>query len=136
MEEVAISSTIKPPSRRPTNWRTIMWKKFSHCCKSSRGHNRFPNLGIRQREWVPPGNLTLKTSGFDYRTSIRLGNRLLEGTNKTLCAPGPRRKELWPHKRPSQTCLWGSRSLQQRHGLTVACHGVRGTEYKSPGILP
>ena len=21
------------------------------------------------------------------------GNRLLEGTNKTLCAPGPRRKE-------------------------------------------
>ena len=24
MEEVAISSTIKPPSRRPTNWRTIL----------------------------------------------------------------------------------------------------------------
>ena len=33
------------------------------------------------------------------------GNRLLEGTNKTLCAPGPRRKEQWPHKRLSQTCL-------------------------------
>ena len=26
------------------------------------------------------------------------GNRLLEGTNKALCAPGPRRKELWPHR--------------------------------------
>ena len=26
------------------------------------------------------------------------GNRLLEGTNKTLCAPGPRRKEQCPHK--------------------------------------
>ena len=27
------------------------------------------------------------------------GNRLLEGTNKTLCAPGPRKKEQWPYKR-------------------------------------
>ena len=26
-------------------------------------------------------------------------NRLLEGTNKTLCTSGPRRKEQWPHKR-------------------------------------
>ena len=26
------------------------------------------------------------------------GNRLLESTNKTLCTPGPRRKEQWPHK--------------------------------------
>ena len=32
------------------------------------------------------------------------GNRLLEGTNKTLCAPGARRKELCPDKRLSQTC--------------------------------
>ena len=27
------------------------------------------------------------------RTYTGLGNRLLEGTNRTLCAPGPRRKE-------------------------------------------
>ena len=32
------------------------------------------------------------------RTYTGLGNRLLDGTNKTLCAPGPRRKEQWPHK--------------------------------------
>ena len=32
------------------------------------------------------------------RTSIGRGNRLLAGTNRTLCAPGPRRKEQWPHK--------------------------------------
>ena len=32
-------------------------------------------------------------------------NRLLEGRKKTLCAPGPRRKERWPHKRLSHTCL-------------------------------
>ena len=55
--------------------------------------------------------------------------RLLEGTNKTLCKPGPRRKEQWPHKRLTpQTCPWVSRSLWQRHGLVVACCRVRGTE--------
>ena len=32
------------------------------------------------------------------------GNRLFEGTNETLCAPEPRRKELWPHERLAQTC--------------------------------
>ena len=33
------------------------------------------------------------------------GDRLLEGTNKALCAPGVRRKKRCPHKRLSQTCL-------------------------------
>ena len=46
LKEVAISPTIEPPSRRPTNWRTIVPKKFSHCYVSSRTHNRFHNLGI------------------------------------------------------------------------------------------
>ena len=47
------------------------------------------------------------------------GKRLLEGTKKTLCTPGPRRKEQWPYKRLSQTCLWVSRSLW--HGTVVVC---------------
>ena len=52
------------------------------------------------------------------------GNRLLEGTSKILCAPEPRRKEQWSHKRLSQTCLWVCRSLWQKCGLTVAYCGV------------
>ena len=36
------------------------------------------------------------------------GNRLLEGTNKTFCPPGPRRKEQGPHKGLTQACLWVS----------------------------
>ena len=56
---------------------------------------------------------------------------LLEGTSKTLCAPGPRRKEQWPHKRLTQTCLWASRNLQQRHGSVVPCCRVRGNEWGS-----
>ena len=65
------------------------------------------------------------------RTYTGLGNRLLEGTNRTLCAPGPRRKEQWPHKRRTQTCLWVSKSLQQRWGSVVACCRVGGTECSS-----
>ena len=63
-------------------------------------------------------------------------NRFLKGANKTLCAPGARRKEQCPHKRLSQTCPWVSKSLWWRHGWTVACCGVRGTEYNSTGISP
>ena len=33
------------------------------------------------------------------------GNKLLEGTNKTICAPGARRKEQCPQNRLSQFCL-------------------------------
>ena len=55
------------------------------------------------------------------------GNRLLEGTNKTLSAPGHRRKEQWPHKRLTQTWLWVSRSLWRRYGLALVCCRVRGT---------
>ena len=47
---VTISPTIEPPSTRATNWRTIIPKKFSHCCESSRAHNRFPNQEIWQRD--------------------------------------------------------------------------------------
>ena len=76
----------------PQNWRRVRPKKFSHCCKSSRAHNRFPNLRIQQRYWEPPGNLTLKASGIWLQNFHRKvwENRLWEGTNKALCAPGER----------------------------------------------
>ena len=55
-------------------------------------------------------------------------NRLLEGTNRTLCTPGSRRKEQWLQKRLTKTCLGVTRSLQRRCGLVVACCRVGGTE--------
>ena len=73
--------------------------------------------------------------GFDYRTSTGLGKQTLGGNDNTVCAPRPRRKEQWPHKRLSQTCLWVSRSLLRRRGLTAACRRVRGTDYSGPGTL-
>ena len=33
-------------------------------------------------------------------------NRLLEDTNRTLCAPGPRRKEQRPRKRLMPQAIW------------------------------
>ena len=33
MEKVAISPTIENQVDKPQNWRTMISKKFSHCCK-------------------------------------------------------------------------------------------------------
>ena len=56
----------------PTN-NTIIPKKSSHCCESSRAHNRFPNQGIQQRAWELPRKLTLKTSGIWLQSFHRTG---------------------------------------------------------------
>ena len=110
-------------------------KKFSHCCEGSRHHIRLPSLGTQQRDWESPGNLTWKSRGFDCRTSTGLGETetpLLEGTNKTLCMPGPRRKEQRPHRTLRQICLWVFGGLLQRRGFSVACPG----DGSSPGRCP
>ena len=81
---------------------------------SSRTHNRSPNLGIWQRDRESPGNLTLEASGIWLQNFHRTGETDSWKAQTTLSAPGPRRKEQWPHKRLIQTCLWVSRSLRQR----------------------
>ena len=58
--------------------------------------------------------------------------RPLEGTNKTVCAPGPRGKERWPHKRLSQACLKCLGEFLQRQGSAEASYRVRD---KSPSSL-
>ena len=72
-----------------------------------------------------PYMTTGKTTALTRQTSlgkvISLLFNMLSRLVITLCRPGPRRKEQWPHKRLTQTCLWVSRSLWQRHGSVVAC---------------
>jgi len=46
-------------------------KEVLALCKRLRAHNRFPNLGIRQREWEPPGTWTLKASGIWLQNRTR-----------------------------------------------------------------
>ena len=65
---------------------------------NSEPHVRLPSLGIWQRDWESPGNLTLKSAGFDYRlpqdpSGLGTETPVLEETNKILCTQRPRRKE-------------------------------------------
>ena len=89
----------------------------------------FPTWGSGKETENPQGIWLWRPVG-DVITELTQdwGNRLSEGTNKTLCVPGPRRKEQWPHKGLTQTFLWVSRSLLQRYGSVVACCKVGVTE--------
>ena len=84
-------------------------------------------LSMAIQQWVVSPSINSITGPLPELTQD-WGRRLLEGTNKSLCTPGPRRKEQWPHKRLTRTCPWVSRSLQQRCGSGVACCRVGGTE--------
>ena len=61
-----------------------------------------------------------RRSPLTHHRAARTNTGLLKGKNKSLCAPGPRRKELWPHRRLTQTCPGVSRSLWWRQGSVVA----------------
>ena len=69
----------------------------------------FPTWGSNKGTENPQGIELWRSAGFDYRTSTGLWKqRLLEGTNKTLCTPGPRGKSRDPTKdwaRPACECL-------------------------------
>ena len=96
--------------------RVLGWAAISF---SRGGH---PNPGIKPRSPA----LWEKQWGNNW------GYRLLEGTNRPLCAPGPRRREQWPHKRLTKTCLWVSRSLRWRHGSVVVCCSVGALSVSVP----
>ena len=95
LEEVAISPTIEQPSRQLTNCRTIIPNKFLHCCKVPRATVDSPTWGIPAKGLRTPREFDFEGQ-WDLRTELPQdwGNRPLEGTNKTLCTPGARKKEL------------------------------------------
>ena len=136
LEEVTIRSTIELLSRWPTNWRTIIPKKFLDCCKSSRVHNRFPNLGIWQRESEPPGNLTLKASGIWLQNSPRTGET--DSRRAQHCVhqdPGERNSDPREAEPDLPVSVWGSPA---EVWVTVASRRLRGTDYNgcgSQGVL-
>ena len=53
-----------PPGGRPTDWRVMIPRNSSHCCRGSEPHVRLPSLGLQKRDWESPGNLTLKATGI------------------------------------------------------------------------
>ena len=63
----------------------------------------------------PQGTWPWRPVGFEYRTATGLGKMetppVLEGTNKILHTPRPRRKEQWPHWQLNQNYLLVLESL-------------------------
>ena len=100
----------------------LLWRYRSavDCCGGRGSGCMRPGYGIS-----PLGGCRHWPHWRAARTYTGLGNRLLKGTNKTLCAPGSRRKEEWAHNRLTQTCLWAGVSNRGvgRGGLLR----VRGT---------
>ena len=77
-----VSPPTEPLSRQPTNWRTII--------------PRFPNLGIRQRDWELSGNLTFKANGIWLQNFHRTGETDSWRAWTKACAyqdPGERRSD-------------------------------------------
>ena len=96
----------------------------------------FPTWGFSKGIENPQGILTLKASGVWWQNFHRTGERDSWRAQTKTCADQDPGKRSSDHKRLSQTCLWVSRRLRQRHRSTVVCRGVRDTEYNSPGISP
>ena len=69
------------------------------------------------------------------RTYIGLGKQTLGGHKQNLVCSRIQERGAVTLQRLTQTCLWVSRGLWQRHGWTVACCRVRGTECSSAHVL-
>jgi len=79
-----MSSTIEPLSRQPTNWRTIISKKFLYCCKVLGPTTDSPSWGSGKGTKNPQGLWLWRLVGFDYRTSTGLGKEPLGGHKQNL----------------------------------------------------
>ena len=137
-----------PLDRQPVNWRTIIPKRFSHCCKASEPNVRLPTLGTWHRTGNPQGIWPWRAARFDYRTSEGLQETetpLLEGTNKILHAQRPKVKEQWPHRRLNQAYLQVWRVSCGGVGWQLLATGTRAlsaavpwlnSSWRSPLSLP
>ena len=81
--------STEPPSRWPTNWTTIISKTFSHCCKSSKTHNRVPSLRIWQRDWLRKDRGTRDQIAIIWWTTEKAREFQKNSTSVVLITPKP-----------------------------------------------
>ena len=97
------------------------------------------DVGTHQKKDTPCPRTKRKLKQDNRRGTIvfnikpHFHQRLLEGTNRTLCAPGPKERSSGCHKRLSQTCLCVLDYLLCRHGSAVACRGDKSSGHRSSG---
>ena len=103
----------------------LLWRYRSAmaCCRGRDSRCSRPGCYIS-----PLGGGHHQTHHRATRIYTGLGNRLLEGTNKTLCAPGTRRKEQWSHKRLTPDLPMKVKEFPAEVCVTLACCRVGATE--------
>ena len=97
------TATTKPMSRQPTNRRTVIPKKFLHCCKSSRNNNRFSRLRNWQRSENPKRIWRPVDLIIEYPQDW--GNRLLEGKAKLVSTRTQEKGEVTPQEPESDLSI-------------------------------
>ena len=112
--DTQVSNTVHTRAQRPPRDQD---RTASECLLSGTGRQRTAagaGLWVKQI-WVwhkPSWRSGPLTPPQNHRTPSEFtqdcGSRLWEGTSRTVCAPGPRRKEQRPHRRLTQTCPWVS----------------------------
>ena len=113
-----VSPTIEPPSRQLINWREL-YQGISYTVTRVLGPTTvFPVWGSGKGTENPQGIWHWRQVGFDYRTSTGLEKQILGVHKQSLVCNMTQGKEVTP-QRLSQTCLWVSRNLHQRHGVKM-----------------
>ena len=123
--------TIMIKSNPIPNWvgdsklKTIIPKKFSHCCESYRPHIRLPAWEFGQGTGNPQGIWLWGPGGFDYRAFIGLGETETLGGHKQnfVCTRTQEKGAVTPTgdwARPTCECL------------KVFCRGL-SWEWPAPG---
>ena len=97
------NQTLYPPGGWPTDWRTIILKKFSLCCEGSESPILSnPAWGIRQRDCESPGSLALRACRVSLQAFQRTeGNRdsnLGKHKQNFVCSKTQRREEVTPQE--------------------------------------
>ena len=102
-----------------------------NCCKSSKAHNRFPNLESGKNTENLQEILLWRSVEFDYRTYTGLGKQTLGGHKQNLVHTRTREKgEVTPQD--TEPDLPVRVQVSPAEGwVDSGLLGVRGTEYSS-----
>ena len=98
-------------------WKHLLWRCESAVDCHRDGACGCSRLGVA---WALLEEVTINPT-MELPELTQDWETVLESTNRTLCAPGPRRKEQGDHKKLNQACLWVFRSLQWRCESVVGC---------------
>ena len=94
---------------------------------------RLPHLGIHQRGWEPPRNLTLKDKKVWLQNFHRTGEIRNSWMAQNLVCTSTEGKGAVIPQETEPDLPWVFDGLLWRHGSAVTCHGDRGTSSCSSG---